>query len=527
VKRSLVLSALVLCTSAEVQAKPMPGSMILPPPPGVTQSKPAGMVATTGNSVAIDQPTSTSVPVLPRRFVLSAQKNLSAKEFIQNLARQAGLTLIFIESGGGSQQASGVQTVDKETPVANTLNVGGVPLGGAIVASGNSFLNTSSTTPGIESSGTSEPKKVPLPGNYNLTFGNLTTNNPYALFNEVVDLMGFRAFASRTNPKIIYISDKLATPKMVRVRVRVFNLNDTLAKEKNLSIGSGLSGSYDANGNPVAFGRAGVNLGVGNNFSGSPFPAFTGLSSGGGGTGSVANISNNGAIADRTTITFGFGAIALQIQLLQRESVLESLLDQEILINDGETATISQNIQFRIPSAVVTNGAVLAATQVVNAKTLLKITPVVLPSTKQVQVSIAGDFTDVQGSGNDLVLTTNSLKVDNLRMDSGGATFLGGATRRAKAIIQQKVPLLGDLPLVGELFNSRQNSETASRLIILLEPVIQSQPLAGPNLAEQYIAPTVTPSNVPSSDVGLSEQRLGPSPYTDPPAVTPATNPRR
>jgi type IV pilus assembly protein PilQ len=508
VRKFLALIVLLCGSTFGAEAKPLPTPMILPPPPGYqgVQLKPGSLAS--GSSVAIE----TGGAQTPRRFVLSAQKNLSSKEFIQNLATQAGLTLIFIEAGGGSQQVSGTaaQTVERETPVANAVvSAAGVPLGGAIVATGNNILNTSSTTPGIEQSGSSEPKKVPLPGNFNLSFGNLATTNPYDLFREVVDLMGFRAFRSRTNPSIIYISDKLATPKVVKVRLRVFNLNDSLAKEKNVSIGSGLSGSYDANGNPVAFGRTGANLGIGNNLTGQPFESYTGLSSGGT-NGAVANIGNSGAVSDRTVLTFGFANVTLQIQFLQRQSVLESLLDQEIIINDGETATISQNIQFRVPSAVVSNGTVIAATQVVNAKTLLKLTPIVLPSSQQVQISLAGDFTDVAGTGNDLVLTTNSLKVDNLRIDSGGATFLGGATRRSKSIIQQKVPLLGDLPIVGEIFSSKQISDSANRLIILIEPIVQSQPLAGADLVEQQIAPISTQRNLPP-DLDNAQKRVGDS----------------
>jgi len=189
----------------------------------------------------------------------------------------------------------------------------------------------------------------------------------------------------------------------------------------------------------------------------------------------------------------------LQLQMLEQINALQTLLDQQLVVNDGETATLSQNVQFRVPQAVVTNGAVLGTTQAINARTTLNVTPVILPSKKQVLVSVKGDFSDPQGGGADLIINTNSIDIPNLRLDSGGLALLGGITRHDEAEVEYRVPVLGALPLIGELFRSKSRTVRNQRLLIMIEPLIQDQPPAGAELLPPPPAVTETPRNLPSA----------------------------
>ena len=48
------------------------------------------------------------------------------------------------------------------------------------------------------------------------------------------------------------------------------------------------------------------------------------------------------------------------------------------------------------------------------------------------------------------------------------AQVFGGIKKEKDVKNISKVPLLGDIPIAGELFKSRENLETASELIIFL-----------------------------------------------------------
>lgn len=433
----------------------------------------------------------------PNTFNLSAQRGVSAKDFIQDLAAQSGLTVIFIERGAGRTAGA---------PGATSLDGSQSGQDGTYVSGNNTVLNTSSTTPGLASTSAGNRRlDVPLPSQFSLSYNNFQGADPFAQLKEIMEIIGFRAFRSRANRNVIYVSDKLSAPAQVVLRLRVLLVNDSLAQERGLSLGTGLtSGSYDAYGRPIALGRFGLDLGTGGALRGSPYPVYSGLggaTSESGTTPTTGAISgplgNYGVLPNRSAFTFSFANIVLQLQLLQQINALQTLIDQQLVVTDGETATISQNVQFRVPQAIISNGALINSTQAINARTTLNLTPVVLPSKKQVAVTVRGDFSDPQGSGQDLVINTNSIDIPNLRLDSGGVALLGGATRHDEADIEYRVPLLSDIPLLGALFRGTNHIVKNQRLLIMIEPVIQEQPLAGAELLEAEAPAAESPRNLP------------------------------
>ncbi|MBW4697693.1 MAG: type II and III secretion system protein [Aphanocapsa lilacina HA4352-LM1] len=418
-------------------------------------------------------------------FNLSAQSNVSARDFIQDLASQAGLTVVFIERGQG-RAATGTEAPNEQSR----------PEGD--VYSGNNVVNTTSNTPGLANPNPRGKRiDIPLPSQFNLSFSNLQGLDAYAQLKEILEIIGFRAFRSRASRNIIYVSDKLSAPAQVVIRLRVLLVNDSVANERGLSLGTGItSGSYDAFGRPVAMGRFGLDLGSGGALGGSAFPQYSGLAAGAGAL-STAPLGNNGVLPNRSALTLTFANIVLQLQLLQQVNALQTLIDQQLVVSDGETATISQNVQFRIPQTIVSNGTALSSTQAINARTTLNLTPMVLPSKKQVAISVRGDFSDPQGSGEGLVINTNSIDIPNLRLDSGGVALLGGITRHDEANIEYRVPVLSAIPILGDLFKSSNRVVKDQRLLVMIEPVIQEQPLAGAELLEAQAPAADSPRNLP------------------------------
>ena len=63
-----------------------------------------------------------------------------------------------------------------------------------------------------------------------------------------------------------------------------------------------------------------------------------------------------------------------------------------------------------------------------------------------------------------------------MRVNSGEVAVLGGLMEDGINWKTGRVPILGQIPLVGELFNTRNNSATKSELVIFLRPVIIRDP---------------------------------------------------
>lgn len=77
----------------------------------------------------------------------------------------------------------------------------------------------------------------------------------------------------------------------------------------------------------------------------------------------------------------------------------------------------------------------------------------------------------------------------------GETIIIGGLQQREKITTRTKVPILGDLPLIGKVFRSKDESETATDMVIFITPHILSQ--TGHLPAEQEAAVAV---QFPQSD---------------------------
>jgi len=73
--------------------------------------------------------------------------------------------------------------------------------------------------------------------------------------------------------------------------------------------------------------------------------------------------------------------------------------------------------------------------------------------------------------GADLITNKRSIKT-NVQVDNGEIVVLGGLIGDDARANQDKVPLLGDIPLVGNLFKNSRRSNTKTNLMVFLRPQI-------------------------------------------------------
>lgn len=101
----------------------------------------------------------------------------------------------------------------------------------------------------------------------------------------------------------------------------------------------------------------------------------------------------------------------------------------------------------------------------------LKVTPQINEG-NAVQMKIEQEVSSVSGATS-VDITINKRQLSTTVMaDDGGTIVLGGLIDEDTEESTSKIPLLGDLPLIGDLFKSRSNSKTKRNLMVFLRPTI-------------------------------------------------------
>jgi type IV pilus assembly protein PilQ len=62
----------------------------------------------------------------------------------------------------------------------------------------------------------------------------------------------------------------------------------------------------------------------------------------------------------------------------------------------------------------------------------------------------------------------------NVRIKDGETLVIGGLIQELEQKTVQKIPVIGDLPLIGTLFRSTSTSKTKNELVIMITPKIMN-----------------------------------------------------
>jgi type IV pilus assembly protein PilQ len=82
-----------------------------------------------------------------------------------------------------------------------------------------------------------------------------------------------------------------------------------------------------------------------------------------------------------------------------------------------------------------------------------------------------------QATSAGLAINTKRAKTQVL-VENGGTVVIGGIFEQNEREDETKVPLLGDLPAVGNLFKTRTRSANKSELLIFISPKMISEGIA-------------------------------------------------
>lgn len=183
-----------------------------------------------------------------------------------------------------------------------------------------------------------------------------------------------------------------------------------------------------------------------------------------------------------------FGAV---LQALASDGDSNILSTPSLLTLDNEEAEIvvGQNVPFVTGSFTNTGGSggsvdPFQTIQRQDVGITLKIKPQINEGdavVMQIEQEVSSIANDAQAS--DLITNKRSIKTNVLAKD-GQIIVLGGLIEDRVRESEQKVPLLGDLPLIGVLFRSKSSNVDKANLMVFIHPTI----LRDADTADSYTA---------------------------------------
>ena len=221
-------------------------------------------------------------------------------------------------------------------------------------------------------------------------------------------------------------------------------------------------------------------------------------------SGSLQTLGNLGLGSSGLTgsILKNTGDFSAMINAFASKSLINILSSPKIVVLDNQEATInvgtevpvltsqttastststdistSQSVQYR------TTGIILAVKPTVNSGGVLT-----LAINQSVSEAQQNDLSDISSP-----LILNRSINTNVVLRSGESVILGGLISENKSNGNSRVPLLGDLPLIGHLFKTTSNSTTKTELIVLVKPIILEN-------SADHLALTKAIGSIPEAD---------------------------
>jgi len=201
-----------------------------------------------------------------------------------------------------------------------------------------------------------------------------------------------------------------------------------------------------------------------------------------------------GVAGEGFSFSVSTGDLWLLLRALQRQDRLEVLSRPQVLAADNQEATISigERVPFPTSSYTTETGVTRTAIDYADVGIILVVTPRISPDgfvTMDISPEISSlTESSVQISENlNARITSKRSAQTTVTVQDGHTIVLGGLITSKNQNLEEKVPLLGDIPLLGALFKFNKVVKTRTELLIVLTPRILRTPTQADVLSNQQI----------------------------------------
>jgi pilus assembly protein CpaC len=246
------------------------------------------------------------------------------------------------------------------------------------------------------------------------------------------------------------------------------------------------------------------------------------VTAGASGAGATATLNN-----ELNLFTFFPGLnLGATIEALETKGLVEVLSEPNVMAVNGKEASFLAGGEYPYPVAQASSGGQSAITIMFKEYGIrLNFIPTITPrGTIRLQVApevSALDFTHaVTISGFEVPAITSRKVKTEVELSDGQSFVIGGLLDNNETETFQKIPFLGDIPVLGKFFQSMTRTKTNTELIVIVTPEVVAPIEAGvapPALKypEKFMPPNSgIPMNTPDAKTAANTQ--APAPATIP-----------
>jgi pilus assembly protein CpaC len=171
----------------------------------------------------------------------------------------------------------------------------------------------------------------------------------------------------------------------------------------------------------------------------------------------------------------GTSAVSATLKALEETGMVRTLAEPTLTAISGESASFLAGGEFPVPSGRDSSGQISIAFKPYGVA--LAFTPVVLTEGRiSLRVKTEVSELSTEGSVSFGDLSIPGLKVrraeSTMELPSGGAMVLGGLLQDSSRQAIDAMPGLGKLPILGQLFRSRDFKRNETELVIIITPYL-------------------------------------------------------
>ena len=263
--------------------------------------------------------------------------------------------------------------------------------------------------------------------------------------------------------------------RQVVIEARIVEASDTFGKSLGVRLGgsdlraqNGADGGYQISGsnriaigssyaNAVASSRQGGAVDVGSNFVNLPAIGQNGYNP------ATLAVSIFSSAANRF--------LNLEISALEADGKGKVVSSPRVVTADQIKAIIEQGTE--LPYQVATSsGATSLAFRKANLK--LEVTPQITPEGNIILDLDVNKDTVGQSTAAGFAINTKHIKTQVL-VENGGTVVIGGIFELTETNSETKVPLLGDIPVIGNLFKTRARTSNKTEMLVFITPKVLSE----------------------------------------------------
>lgn len=253
--------------------------------------------------------------------------------------------------------------------------------------------------------------------------------------------------------------DELDVPaQQVMIEARIVEAADGFSRD--LGVKFGATGRKKLKNEPSAFGW-GVNSGFG---GGDKWEAQTKINL------PVAAAANSISLVR----AISSGALNLELSASESLSKTKTLANPRVLTQNRKEAKIESGYEIPFTVTTASGGGNSTNTELKKAVLGLTVTPNITPDGQIIMtVKINKDSPAQCASGNNTILCISTKSLNTQAMvENGGTLIVGGIYEENNGNTLTKVPLLGDIPVIGNLFKTRGKKTDRRELLIFITPRI-------------------------------------------------------